>query len=302
MVRLKDVWRTNKRGDRYPLGGSPLVNLSTATKPQGLSPKKRLINTFNVPKRKALQALDERKRTDIARKQELESREREAELKESSRKTQLEIDKLIAIENAKRGKDSKGLVRPVDLDELERKKKTLPSQKGFGIGESRNALRTNVTPNLKGSLPKSEQEQDKFLSPTAPPSTPDEKASRTPVGKKTGIFGRLQKTGAEKARDAQEKLEKKARKEEENRLSKAQKDEDKRTRHQLAVETQAEKDRITARQNEIYQQNAQQRKQDIEEEAVQLNMQQQTEQEILAQKYPSHTTLSDVKGLGGKLQ
>lgn len=202
---------------------------------------------------------------------------------ESSRKAKDEINRLIAIENAKRGLGTigsvggKGLSTPVDFDELERKRKTLPSTKGFGLGGARNPLGIKITPSVTGSLPKSEQEKSKRgLMPVSPPESitktePESSKGSLPKGStstsktavstsRTGVFSGG-KTTEEKVRDAREKLAKKEADKQANALKKeADKLEEKIKKadtKQKRLELETRKEIISAQQKELYQQNLQ---------------------------------------------
>lgn len=290
-----------------------MVNLAVATKPQGLSPKKRLVALYNVPRKKALEAYDVKRRTDLIRKQDLESKERERELKESSKKNAEDIRKLIAIENARRGLGTigtvagKGLGTPIDFDEMEKRKKTLPSTRSGGLGESRNALRTAIVSHRAGTLPKPEQVlltreavptpqpvidmsaqtlPKGSSSPTKTPVAEEKKKSR---GITRGIFGRG-KTDAEKAQADLEKLEKKAFKEEQKRIKR---------------EAEVEKEAISVQQNIKYQENAREKKEWEEFQQNMLNAQQQQQQEIVPTDTTSRTLESALltkRGVGTLLQ
>jgi len=121
LVRLKDVWRTNRVGQRWKKTGGAPVNLDLAT--QGMSPRKRFKALFSEPPKKALEILDERKRQGIIKSKDEAYRRRIAQREEESRQAVADMKRMVAVENAKRGMDSKGLAEVVDYDEIERNKK-----------------------------------------------------------------------------------------------------------------------------------------------------------------------------------
>jgi len=123
LVRLKDVWRTNREGRHWKKTGGAPVNLDLITAPQGMTQRNRFKALYSIPKRKALEALDERKRRGMIKSEDEAYRRRIAEREESTRTAKADIRKIIAIENAKRGIDSKGLSDVTDFDEIERNKK-----------------------------------------------------------------------------------------------------------------------------------------------------------------------------------
>jgi len=159
--------------------GAP-VNL-VIKPPAGLSPKKRFQSLYLVPRQKAREAIDEQRRARIIKKQDLEKRQRQAKSQAESQTNRQEINRLLAIENARSGlgtirgsqqQRERGLFI-TDVEEQRRLKPILPARESrIGTG----AFKQSVV--IEGSgMPKMPRKVDDksslagIITATAPPTT-----------------------------------------------------------------------------------------------------------------------------------
>jgi len=169
-------FRTNRKTKQpFPLTGGAPVNL--VIKPSGMSPKKRFQSLYLVPKQKAREAIDEQKRSRIIKKLDLEKRKRQAVSQAESQKNRQDINRLLAIENARSGLgfsklQQRGLILR-DVEQEIKDKPILPARiSRIGTG----AFKQSVVVESSG-MPKMPRKADDksalsgIVIATAPPTT-----------------------------------------------------------------------------------------------------------------------------------
>ncbi len=171
-------FRTNKKTKHvFPLGGGAPVNLVIAP-PVGMSQRKKLQSLFLVPKQKAREAIDEQKRGRLIKKLDLEKRKRLAKTQAESQENRQEINRLLAIENARSGigtvgrPKQRGLVL-TDIEEQRRLKPILPARTTT-IGKTGVAQAITVESSGKPKTPRKASERSALagiITATAPSTT-----------------------------------------------------------------------------------------------------------------------------------